>query len=382
MLISKEQATSIQYFTYWAVLVPLTFVGIVSNTLLILVWRTQVYHPTRFNLMILALVNYFYLISYHVREADFGLTGQKVADFVHATAHVYAVVCCTWMTAVHCIWTALYSVNRLALVFFTKKRMVMNLVLIFLWCLLEVILRLLLFEKVPEHKATIELSFTVLTIVLPSIVQLVYAFKMIGYARKQCKVDVVKTPDQRTHRTAGSNVVQQSRRSICFESSSEPRSSPVTKPERSTLSAFQVEHSLTRFIFVISIIPMFMCPSDLAAGVYCLLPKTDTRHNNKEPFVAYTQIARFLYVSCHFFFALAGHPAFRQRLGVKCSKWCCHKESVRENTTSTGVPLHGTTTSNTLTTTATPSYDISYSISVATDDESTTVWDSVLSCEH
>ena len=362
----SEEAAKSRSYIHNAVIFPLTFVGIVSNTLLILVWRRQVYHPTRFNLMTLAFVNILFVIAYPLFESVHTSGSgpfNMLASFFLFTTRTYGVQCCTWMSIVHNCW-ACYPLERSTSVFFTKKRIVLSLVVLFLWCLMQVILKLVLLAKVSKTgKDWFTFSVEAVSLGLPVILQVTVVRDMIKSLRIKCKVKVLEMPYQ-GRRGAVCHQLHDSRTTVGDPDnlSTALWNPPSIRLEKSALRAFKNEQRLTKTIVVVTVVPVFVYPFGIVVAALfrtLLVNKTD-----KETYETYTHVMEVVNSSYQFFLFVAALPTFRRLLKVECNSWCCgyivpfRGEGLQETVTSTltstssttsvsGMPdrSHGTTTS-------------------------------------
>ena len=340
-----------------AVLFTLTFVGIVSNTLLILVWRRQVYHPTRLNLMTLAFVNILFLIAYPLfvsaLKSGSNLPNPEpvyiLASFFLFTTRTYGVQCCTWMSIVHNCWTC-FPLERSTSVFFTKKRIVLCLVVLFLWCLMQVILKLVLLTKVSKaDEDSFRFSVEAVSLGLPVILQVAIVREMIKSLRIKCKVKVLEMPYQGRRGAVCHQLHDDSRTAIADPDnlSTALWNPPSIRLEKSALRAFKNEQRLTKTVVVITVVPVFVYPFGIVVGALfsvLFVSKTD-----KEIYETYTLVLEFVNSSYQFFLFVAALPTFRRLLKVECNRWCCgyivpfSGEDLQETVTSTLTSSSNTT---------------------------------------
>ncbi|KAK7108112.1 hypothetical protein V1264_015906 [Littorina saxatilis] len=407
-----------QSAVYKGVLVPLSALGIVTNTLLISVFCWQTYHPTRLILLVMAVANSAFLFWIHRYRNSMQLGARHMfIDYgVYSTIRTFIVQCGTFMTAVHHLWMV-YPKHHNTSPFFGKKRILVCLLVIFLWSITQSGVEEVVLSRVPEESIVIKFSFQLLTIAIPPIMQLALVIRMVyilrlrrrrlginmlfSAARDSSQIVSVAGQVDSAGRGVGKNAscAESNRKKPGFRLPCYKPHRRATDPAKTTAAALlqpgalggishgsstrsvlmpgHMEACLCKVVIVISVLPIFFSTLlTLWTGYYRKVARTESTPTIwDEVSIEFSDIVQAISASYQFWVFLALVPSFRHML--KLTFWhisCAFSTVARKGLESNITPPTQLSRVTTVSTAASDFY------STSSNDSSTT--ESFVSHEH
>ena len=325
---------NVESVTYWVFLLPVSIVGIVCNFLIIWTWCGERYKFNRLIIMTLEAVNCAYLITYHVWRNIRRFKGnyEKYSSIIVFTVRFYAVILYIFLSAMQYLWLRDLKFCRFNRMMFSKVRIIVGIIVIFISCLLLRLLNKVIRDRLPPDQSFISSAvFNVLLLGLPQFLQMYSVVGMVMNVRRKNLVMTAMTKGMfvpsriQSLKVSIHNQVVKSIRLLSIGSQVSPERvqsdtlSGSFSPRTHALLMMNVLHemSVTKAILALCVPLIFIYLILPSVEMYFILTK-----DKRQLYLTFAvwDILQFLYASCHLCILVVMLPSFRKSFKKRWSR--------------------------------------------------------------
>ena len=332
----------VEMVTYWAVLVPVSVVGLVCNPLIIWVLCREKYKFNRLIIMTLEAFNCFFLILFSVwtNIKDLTKDNERYAHMTVFTIRSNIVALHVFLSGMQYLWSRDLKLHRFNKPMFSKHRIIVKLILIFIFCLALMYVSIFAREKLPADQQMLGSAvFRVVFLVVPQLLQARFVVGMVMNVRSKGSPIIstvlesvtTETFSHTDPRLTRKNFQHRLRKTVelieRLSVDSKASSESLVPEKRSAFFAPRIcsmlvqnavrEANETKTIIALSIPLLVIFPSILVPQLYFAATGDPVKIA-----ILFTVLDHFQHLaySCHLFLFMAMTPSFRKSFK---KRWSC-----------------------------------------------------------